>query len=143
MPTIRFTLRNFFLLAATFFCAGRLGYGQGVDTIVEIPTASRGSALVEIPTAREKAADSSSDTNVTLAGEYKSTKNVVEEQKPVFWTWLVDAGYETEYNFRGTDLMPDSDGGVFVDAAVTKWDFTLGLFWISQLGNAHSNSFSI
>src|SRR5712691_1662070 len=116
MPTIRFTLRNFFLLAATFFCAGRLGYGQGVDTIVEIPTAAHHSALVEIPTAREKAADSSSDTNITLAGEYKSTKNVVEQEKPVFWTWYADDGYESEYNFRGTNLMPDADGAGFFDA---------------------------
>ena len=138
---MKFTLKNFLLLIATFFCAERLAYAQGVDTIVEIPTTAHKSALVEIPTARTDSQSNAAE-NVTLAGEYKSTKNVVEEQKPVFWTWLVDAGYESEYNFRGTNLMPDSDGGVFVDAAVTKWDFTLGLFWISQLGTARFPSFS-
>ena len=143
MPTMKFTLGNFFVLVAAFCCSGRLACGQGVDTIVEIPTTAHGSALVEIPTAHEKAADSNPDTNVTLAGEYKSMKNVVEEQKPVCWTWYADGGYETEYNFRGTDLMPDSDGGVFLDAAVSKWGFTLGMFAIHQLGTARANSWAM
>src|SRR5207248_4921053 len=83
-------------------------YGQGVDTIVEIPTTKH--ALVEIPTSQSAAA---SGEELTVASEFKSTKNVVEPEKPAFWHWYVDDGYESEYNFRGTDLMPDSDGGSF------------------------------
>lgn len=143
MPTTKFTLRNFFLLVAALCCSGRLSYGQGVDTIVEVPTTAHGSAIIEIPTARQNVADANADNNVTLAGEYKSTKNVVEEQKPVCWTWYADGGYETEYNFRGTDLMPDSDGGIFMDAAVSKWGFTLGMFGIHQLGTARAASWSM
>lgn len=138
---MKFTLRSSLLVAA-FFCAGRLAYSQGFDTIVEIPTTAHKSAIVEVPTTTEKAADSSSDINVTMGGEYKSTKDVVEEHRAPFWTWLVDVGYETEYNFRGTNLMPESDGGIFVDAAVTKWNFTLGVFVIKQLGTARFPSFS-
>ena len=134
-------LRNSFLLVAAFCCAG--AYAQGVDTIVEIPTTAHGSAIIEIPTARQNVPDTNADNSVAMAGEYKSTKNVVEEQKPVCWTWYADFGYESEYNFRGTDLMPDSDGGVFIDAAVSKWGFTLGMFGVRQLGTARTPSFSI
>jgi len=139
---MKFTLRKFPLLVVAFFCAGRLAYAQGVDTIVEIPTTAHGSAIIEIPTS-QMSSRSNADTNVTMAGEYKSTKNVVEEQKPVCWTWYADDGYESEYNFRGTDLMPNSDGGVFGDAAVSRWGFTLGVFTIHQLGTARADSFSI
>jgi hypothetical protein len=142
MLTMRFMLKNSFLVVAAFFCAGRLAYGQGVDTIVEIPTTAQRSAIVEIPTARQTIADDSG-SGATMAGEYKSTKNVIEEQKPVCWNWYADVGYESEYNFRGTDLMPDSDGGVFGDVAVSKWGFTLGMFAIHQLGTARADSWSM
>jgi hypothetical protein len=142
MPTMKFTLGNFFLLVAAFLCAERLAYGQGADTIVEIPTTAHRSAIIEISTARQNVADANADNSMTLAGEYKSTKNVVEEQKAACWTWYADDGYETEYNFRGTNLMPDSDGGIFIDAAVSKWGFTLGMFGIHQLGTARAPGFS-
>jgi hypothetical protein len=138
---MKFTLGKFPLLVVAFFCAGRFAYTQGVDTIVEIPTTAHGSAIIEIPTSH-MSSQSDADGNVTLAGEYKSTKNVVEEQKPVCWTWYADDGYETEYNFRGTDLMPNSDGGIFADAAVSRWGFTLGMFSIHQLGTANAPGFS-
>jgi hypothetical protein len=77
-----------------------------------------------------------------MAGEYKSTKNVVEEEKPVFWNWYAEFGYESEYNFRGTNLTPGADGAVFGDVRVTKWNFTLGLFGIHQLGTARVASWS-
>jgi len=141
LPIMKFTLRKFPLLVAAFFCAGRLAYAQGVDTIVEVPTAAPRSALIEIATARQNAVDNSDD-NLTMAGEYKATKNVLEQEKPVFWNWYTEFGYESEYNFRGTNLTPNADGAVFGDARVTKWNFTLGLYGIHQLGTAHVDSWS-
>jgi hypothetical protein len=134
------TLRRCLLFAA-FVGAPLAIYAQGVDTIVEVPTTAHRSALIEIPTAQNPTA--SSDNNIPMAGEYKSTKNVVEEQKPVCWNWYADVGYWTEYNFRGTDLTPNSDGSVFINADVSRWGFTLGFFGVHQLGTAHSPSFSI
>lgn len=115
-------------------------YGQGVDPIVEIPTAKHGSALVEIRTSQTAAG---SDEDVTVATEFKSAKNVVEEEKPVFWSWYTDVGYTSEYNFRGTNLTPNSDGAIFRNVRVTKWNFTLGFFGIHQLGDAHVDSWSV
>ena len=144
MPTIRFTLRNFFLLAAAFFCAERLAYGQGVDPIVEIPTTAHKPALIEIPTARQNVADANTDNSVTMAGEYKSTKNVIEEQKPTCWDWVVDFGYVSEYNFRGTNLTPgENAGAISLNAEVSKWNFTLGVFGIRQLGKAQADGWSM
>jgi len=138
---MKFTLRKFPLLVAAFFCAGRLAYAQGVDTIVQVPTTAQRSALIEIPTA-QTASQSNLDNNVTMAGEYKSTKNVVEEQKPSCWDWYADFGYTSEYNFRGTNLTPDADGAVYLNAAVSKWGFTLGLYDVYQLGTARFPAFS-
>ena len=81
--------------------------------------------------------------NLTMGGEYKQPKNVIEQEKPVFWTWYVDAGYESEYNFRGTNLTPNANGAGFFNARVTKWNFTLGLFGIHQFGHASGRSWSI
>ena len=142
MPTMKFTLRNFFLLVAAFFCAERLAYAQVTGPMVEVPTTARGSAIIEIPTARQNVADANADINVSLAGEYKSTKNVIEEQKPVCWNWYADFGYTSEYNFRGTNLTPDSDGAVFANVDVSKWGFTLGATGYRQLGTARFPSFS-
>jgi len=139
---MKFTLRKFPLLVAAFFCAGGLAYAQGVGTTVEVPTTAQRSALIEIPTA-QTTSQSDASNNVTMAGEYKSTKNVVEEQKPVCWNWYTDFGYWSEYNFRGTNLTPDSDGSVFANAAVSRWGFTLGMFGVHQLGTARAPGFSI
>jgi hypothetical protein len=128
------------LLFAAFVGAPLSIYAQSVDTIVEVPTTAHRSALIEIPTAQNPTA--SSDNSIPMAGEYKSTKNVVEQEKPVFWTWYTDVGYTSEYNFRGTNLTPNSDGAIFGDVRVTKWNFTLGLFGIHQLGDATVNSWS-
>jgi hypothetical protein len=138
---MKFTLRNFFLATVVFCCAGRLAYAQAVDTIVEIPTTAHRSALIEIPTA-QTISQSDANNNVTMAGEYKSTKNVVEEQKPVCWSWYADFGYTSEYNFRGTNLTPDADGAVYLNAAVSRWDFTLGFYDVYQLGTARFPAFS-
>jgi hypothetical protein len=128
-------------LFAAFVGAPIAIYAQSVDTIVEVPTTAHRSALIEIPTAQNPTA--SSDNDIPMAGEYKSTKNVVEQEKPVFWSWYTEVGYESEYNFRGTNLTPNSDGAVFGDVRVTKWNFTLGLFGIHQLGDASSPGWSV
>jgi hypothetical protein len=132
-------LGSLFFVAA-FACAGRVSYAQGVDTMVEVPTTAHRSALIEIPTAQNPSG--SSDNIIPMAGEYKSTKNVVEEQKPTCWNWAVDFGYFSEYNFRGTDLTPGT-GAVFMAAEVSKWNFTAGVYGIRQVGTARSDSWSM
>src|SRR5205823_1440715 len=134
------TLKRCVLFAA-FVGATLAIYAQGVDTIVEVPTTAHRSALIEIPTARQNPADNSGD-NVPMAGEYKSTKNVVEEQKPVCWDWAVDFSYASEYNFRGTDLTPGT-GALFMNAEVSKWNFTAGITEIRQVGTARADSWSM
>jgi len=110
-----------------------MSYAQAVNSTVQVPFA--GSALMNI--------GPNGDANMTMGGEYKQLKNVTEQEKPVFWTWYVDAGYESEYNFRGTNLTPNANGAGFFDARVTKWNFTLGLFGIHQFGRARADSWSI
>ena len=127
-------VKNSSWIAIAFFCAMCTSYAQGVDPTVQNPFAP-GSALLNI------APDA--DGHLTLGGEYKQPKNVVEPEKPVFWTWLVDAGYMSEYMFRGTNLMPDSGGAGFFDAQVSKWNFTLGLFGIHQFGHATAQSWAL
>jgi hypothetical protein len=127
-------------LLGTFITVSGAIYAQGVDTIVDIPTAKHASALIEIPTA-QTAADSG--PNWTVATEFKSTKNIVEQEKPMFWSWFTDVGYTSEYNFRGTNLTPGADGAIFGDVRVTKWNFTLGLFGIHQLGDASAPGWSV
>jgi hypothetical protein len=134
---MKLSIRNLFVVTAVFFSATFICYAQ-VDTTVGGPTATHNSALVEIPTASNGQSDS-----LQMGGEYKSIKNVIEQEKPVFWTWYADVGYESQYNFRGTNLTPDSNGAIFVDADVSKWGFTLGMFFIYQLGTAHDPGFSI
>ena len=52
-------------------------------------------------------------------------------------------GYTSEYNFRGTNLTPDSSGAGFISAYISRGGFTFGIYGIHQFGNAHANSFSI
>ena len=78
-------VRKNLVIAAGFFWTGVAGYGQGVDATVQVPTAGPGSATVDIPTAQTPVPNSLED--LTMAGESKSTKNVVEQEKPVFWSW--------------------------------------------------------
>ena len=138
-PVTSRLLRRLIALAG-FIGAPLALYGQGFDTVVEIPTARHGSALVEIHTSQTT---DESTPNLTVATEFKSTKNVIEQEKPVFWSWYTDVGYTSEYNFRGTNLTPNSDGAIFRNVRVTKWNFTLGFFGIHQLGDAHADSWSI
>ena len=98
-------------LGATHLCFA------GNDVTVEIPTAANEQAAtvqVDSPLTKQK--------NVTVAGVSALEKNVVEQEKERCWNWAVDLGYTSEYNFRGTDLMPGSDGGGFFNAEVSKWN---------------------
>jgi hypothetical protein len=120
-------------LATAFLSVAHFCYGQAVGPTVEVPTER--TALIDL--------SSTPNNDVTVASEYKSTKNVVEQEKPVFWNWYAEFGYESEYNFRGTNLLPDSDGAVFLDLEVSKWGFTLGMYDVHQLGTAHANTWAI
>ena len=84
---------------------------------------------------------------LSAAVDYKSTQNVkatqATEEAAQFWSWSANAGYTSEYIFRGTNLMPDSDGGVFATMNVSKWGFTLGIYGIHQIGTAQAKAFSI
>ena len=129
------------LLFAAFVGAPIAIYAQSVDTMVEVPTNAHKSAIIEIPNARQNVADNSDD-NVPMAGEYKSTKNVVEQEKETCWNWAVDFSYASEYNFRGTDLTPGT-GALFMNAEVSKWNFTAGITEIRQVGTARADSWSM
>jgi hypothetical protein len=120
------------LVLVTFLFVARLGYAQAIGPTVETPTSRHPAAVVD------------SNDNISMAGEFKSTKNVqMTEEKPRCLDWYADFGYWSEYNFRGTNLTPGADGAIFFNADVTKWGFTLGVFGIRQLGTAHSPSFSM
>jgi len=84
---------------------------------------------------------------LNAAVDYKSTQNLkatqATEEAAQFWSWSTNAGYTSEYIFRGTNLMPDSDGAGFITANVSKWGFTLGIYGIHQFGTAQANAFSI
>lgn len=73
----------------------------------------------------------------------KETKNIVEEEKPVFWNWYAESGFESEYNFRGVDLTPGAAGAAFLDVELSKWNFTLGLYEIRQFGTASANTWAL
>jgi hypothetical protein len=118
--------------------------------VVDFCRAQAAGPTVETPTSRTALIDLSSNGNgndnggMTVASEFKSTaKNVVEQEKPVFWNWYAEFGYTSEYIFRGTNLLPDADGAMFLDLEVSKWGFTLGATDYYQLGTARSDSWSI
>src|SRR5262245_44129184 len=134
MQTARIALKSGFLVVVMCLCATRTSSAQDNGPTAQTPFPDR-SALINI--------GSNGDANMTMGGEYKQPKNVMEQEKPVFWTWYVDAGYESEYNFRGTNLTPNANGAGFFDARVSKWNFTLGLFGIHQFGHARADSWSI
>ena len=127
-------VKNSFWIATAFLCVTHMSHAQDSGPTVQNPFPAS-SALMNI------APDA--DGHLTLAGEYKQPKNVVEQERPVFWTWYADVGYESEYNFRGTNLTPGANGAGFFDVRVSKWNFTLGLFGIHQFGTASVQSWSV
>jgi hypothetical protein len=131
---LKIKLKSLFWTTAALFCATQFCYAQAPGPAVE-NTSTASTALINI--------GPSSDSSTTLGGEYKQPKNVVEQEKPVFADWYVDMGYESEYNFRGTNLTPNADGAAFMNARVTKSNFTLGFFWVHQFGTASAPSWSI
>jgi hypothetical protein len=146
--------RNLAVIIA-WLCAAQLSRGQALGPTVEIPTT--GNALINIGSVSPTNTNTATaiQDNLTMgrtlsdgkevidAKDTKETKNVIEEAKPKFWSWYADVGYTSEYNFRGTDLTPNSDGATYFDAQVTKANFTLGFFGIHQLDDASSPSWSI
>jgi hypothetical protein len=130
MRTVKIRARNLFLGVVTFFCAMGVGYAH-VDIIVEVPTAAH------------KSGDSNSATITIMGGESTSEKDIITEEEEPFWTWYSEVGYESEYNFRGTNLTPGAEGAGFIGAEVSKWDFTLGFYAIHQFGTARADTFAI
>ena len=126
-------VKNSFWIAGVLFCATHVSAAQDNGPTVQNPFT--GSAVINTGL--------NADRNLTVGGEYKQPKNVVEQAKPVFWTWAADIGYESQYNFRGTNLTPGSSGAGFIDAEVSKWNFTLGIYGIHQFGRASANSWSM
>lgn len=130
---LKIKLKDLFWTAAALFCATQFCWGQSSDNL---PTA-------QVPPSRPAAALPNSDSDLTLAGQYKSTKEVVEQEKPVCLNVYFEGGYTSEYMFRGTNLMPDSDGGGFLSAQLSKWGFTLGAWGINQFGTARAPGWSM
>jgi hypothetical protein len=130
---LKIKLKNLFWMSAALFCATQFCSAQSSDTL---PT-------IGVPLSRPAPLIPNSDTDLTMGGEYKSTKQVVEQEKPVCYNWYAEGGYTSEYIFRGTNLMPDSDGGGFLAAQVSRWGFTLGVWGIHQFGTAQAPSWSI
>jgi hypothetical protein len=131
---LKINLKNLFWTAAALFCTTQFCCAQAVGPAVE-NTSTASTALINL--------GPNLDNSLTMAGEYKQPKNVIEQEKPVCWNWYADVGYWSQYNFRGTNLTPDSDGAIFLNADVSKWGFTLGFFFTYQLGTASAPAFSI
>ena len=69
---LKMKLKNLFWTTAALFCVTQFCSAQSSDIL---PT-------VQAPPSRPSAAVTNSDSDLTLAGEYKSTKQVVEQEKP-------------------------------------------------------------
>lgn len=144
-----------------FSWAATVGYSQAVYNAVQNPQTTR-SAIIEIGTTgivaehtNSQTISSFSDASIAIQDKnvapiedknvvQNSGKNVVLEQpeKEPFLHFYSEFGYESEYNFRGTDLTVGADGAIFGDLEVSKWGFTLGVYDVYQLGTARFPSFS-
>ena len=87
--------------------------------------------------------------NVQVQHDSKDSKAapITQEKEPLV-QFLLETGYTSEYNFRGTNLMPDSDGGFFyqIQATIPKvgpGSLTLGMWAIHQIGDASADAWSI
>jgi hypothetical protein len=123
---LKIKLKDLFWTAAALFCATQFCSAQSSDNLPS----------VQAPPSRPGVAVPNSESDLTMAGESKSTKEVVEQEKPVCLNVYFEGGYTSEYMFRGTNLMPDSDGGGFLQAQLSKWGFTIGAWGINQFGTA-------
>jgi hypothetical protein len=101
------------------------------------------------PAAAQGIQASGGEPNFILGGEYKSIEKNVQptEEAAKWWSVYTNVGYTSEYNFRGTNLTPDSDGAIFATAnlsfSVGNDSLTLGVYGIHQLGTAKADAFSI
>jgi len=101
------------------------------------------------PAAAQGIQASGGEPNFILGGEYKSIeKNVQPTQEAAkWWSVYTNVGYTSEYNFRGTNLTPDSDGAIFGTANLSfsgeYGSLTLGVYGIHQFGTAKADAFAI
>jgi hypothetical protein len=78
-----------------------------------------------------------------LAGVAKAGHEIVDEGKkqmiveePARLSGSISAGYSSRYIFRGTNLMPGSNGMIYADAHVSYGGFTAGVWVGTQQGSA-------
>jgi hypothetical protein len=101
------------------------------------------------PAAAQGIQASGGEPKFILGGEYKSIEKNVQptEEAAKWWSVYTNVGYTSEYNFRGTNLTPDSDGAIFGTAnlsiAAGPGSLTLGVYGIYQLGTAKADAFAI
>lgn len=77
-------------------------------------------------------------TGVAQAGHEISaeSKKQVPMEEPQKLSGSISAGYSSRYIFRGTNLMPSSNGLIYADAHVNYGGFTLGVWVGTQSGSA-------
>ena len=63
-------------------------------------------------------------------------KEQIPLEQPKQLSGSISAGYSSRYIFRGTNLMPSSNGMIYADAHVNYGGFTLGVWVGTQLGSA-------
>jgi hypothetical protein len=87
--------------------------------------------------------------NVEVRHDSKDSKEIpVTQEKEPLVQFLLETGYESEYNFRGTNLMPGAIGAYFYQVQATiprvgPGSLTLGVYGIHQIGDAQANTWSI
>ena len=87
--------------------------------------------------------------SVDVRHDSKDAKSVPITQEPEPQVhYLLEIGWVTEYNFRGTNLMPGADGGLFYQAQATipnvgPGSLTLGAWVIHQVGDSSADTWSI
>ena len=64
-------------------------------------------------------AQNSDPKDVTVHDSKDSKAVPITQEKEPLVQFLLEAGYTSEYIFRGTNLMPDSDGGFFYQVQAT------------------------
>jgi hypothetical protein len=120
-------LKNLFWMSIVLFCATQFCSAQSSDI----------GPTVEVPSSLSGVAVPNSDSDLTMAGESESTKNVtMEEKAPKWWSITLEVGYSSEYIFRGTNLTPNSDGIEYQQIYFSGKGFTLGTWFATQIGTA-------
>jgi hypothetical protein len=71
------------------------------------------------------------------AKESKDSKATIEQQPAEkWWTITAEAGYQSKYIFRGTNLTPNSNGIAFTELRLDAHGFSLGAWYAHQIGTA-------